>query len=245
MAKVIQKQADLELIYGTHPVFEVLQQKRRKVFELFVLESDHATLKKIQTLLPKHPVTIHKMKRETLTLKLGTTDHQGLGALVQPFAFRKKFFEKEKSPFLLLLDGVQDVRNLGAIIRSAYCTGVDGVIICKKKSATITATALKASAGLAERMEIYQAPSIESVLIELKNAGYALYVAALSKQENAFTVDYKMPLCLVIGSEGSGVSNTTLKAGTIVTLPQKSAEVSYNASVAAGILMSLIAFGKK
>ncbi len=245
MAKNIQKALDVELIYGTHPVFEVLQQKRRKVFELFVLESDHATLKKIQGLLPKHPVTIHKMKRETLTQKLGTADHQGVGALVQPFAFRKKFFDPKASPFLVLLDGVQDVRNLGAIIRSAYCTGVDGVIICKKKSAHITSTALKASAGLAERMEIYQAPSIESALIELKNANYTLYVAALSKEANAFTMDYKQPLCLVIGSEGTGVSNSTLRAGTIITLPQKSAEVSYNASVAAGILMSLIAFGKR
>ncbi len=245
MIKNIKKISETELIYGTHAVFEVLEQKRRKVFEVFVLESDHATLKKIQILLPKHPVIIHKMKRETLTHTLGTLDHQGIGARVQAFAFRKKFFDSSVSPFLILLDGIQDVRNLGAIIRSAYCTGVDGVILCKKKSATITATALKASAGLAERMEIYQAPSIESALIDLKQAGYNLYVAALSKEANAFSIEYKRPLCLVIGSEGTGVSNTTLRAGTIVTLPQKSSEVSYNASVAAGILMSYIGYKNK
>ncbi len=242
MIKNIKKMAETELIYGTHAVFEVLEQKRRKVFELFILESDHATFKKIQSFLPKNPIIIHKMKREKLTHTLGTVDHQGIGARVQPFTFRKKFFDSSTSPFLLLLDGIQDVRNLGAIIRSAYCTGVDGVILCKKKSATITATALKASAGLAERMEIYEASSIESVLIELKKAGYNLYVAALSKEANAFTIEYKKPLCLVIGSEGNGVSNATLRAGTIITLPQKSSEVSYNASVAAGILMSYIGY---
>lgn len=236
---------DGEYIYGIHPVFEVLRQKQRKIYDIFIIDSDHATLKQIQALLPKYPVTIHKMKKETLSVKLGTFDHQGLGALVQPFVFRKKFFNPKEQPFLVLLDGIQDVRNMGAIIRSAYCTGVNGVIITKKKSAPITATTLKASAGLAERIDMYQVTSIEQALVELKQAGYTLYVTALSPKANAFTLEYVKPLCLVIGSEGSGVSAATLKAGTIVTLPQKDSDVSYNASVAAGIVMSLIAFVQK
>lgn len=229
-----------EIVYGVHPIIELLKQKRRKVFELFVLNPEPKIWMEIRDLLPKYPVRIHKMNRESLAKKLGTSDHQGIGALAQPFSFRKKFFTPKEQPFLLLLDGVQDVRNFGAIVRSAYCTGVDGIIVCRKQAAPLTGTALKASAGLAERMEIYQATSLSGALQELKEAGYNLYIAALSKNANAFSLKYKKPLCLVIGSEGAGVSGATLKAGTVITLPQKSSDVSYNASVAAGILLSVI-----
>ena len=89
------------------------------------------------------------MTRDVLNRLAQTTDHQSVVAWANPFNIRKKFFEPAKSPFLLLLDSIQDPRNLGAILRSAYCTGVDGVIICGKNSAPLNATALKSSAGLA------------------------------------------------------------------------------------------------
>lgn len=241
MAKITKNKIVLgEIVYGVHPVVEVLKQKRRKILELFILNPEPKVWMEIRDMLPQYPVRVHRMTRDALTQKLGTSDHQGVGVLVQPFPFRKKFFDPKQQPFLLLLDGVQDVRNFGAIVRSAYCTGVDGIIVCKKSGAPLSASALKASAGLAERMEIYQSPSIANALQELKEAGYNLYIAALSKKANAFTEKYKKPLCLVIGSEGYGVSSSTFKAGTVITLPQKSADVSYNASVAAGILLSII-----
>jgi len=136
-----------------------------------------------------------------------------------------------------LLDGVQDVRNAGAIIRSAYCTGVNGIILCKKEGAPMTGATLKASAGLAERMEIYQANSIGAALQELTKAGYNLYVTALGGKKSALEIPYTKPLCVIIGNEEKGVSPESLKAGTIVTLPQVSPDVSYNASVAAGIIL--------
>lgn len=241
MAKTFKKQTVLsEIVYGVHPVVELLRQKRRKVLDLFMLNPEPKAWMEIRDMLPKYPIRIHKMPKEALSQRLGTTDHQGIGAFVQPFPFRKKFFEPTKQPFLLLLDGVQDVRNFGAIVRSAYCTGVDGIIVCRKKGAPLSGAALKSSAGLAERMEMYQASSVANALQELKEAGYNVYVAALAKKANAYTTQYKKPLCLVIGSEGKGVSPITLKAGTIITLPQKSKDVSYNASVAAGILLSVI-----
>ena len=205
MARTFKKKTVLsEVVYGVHPVVELLRQKRRKVLDLFMLNPEPKAWMEIRDMLPKYPIRIHKMPKEALSQRLGTTDHQGIGAFVQPFPFRKKFFEPKKQPFLLLLDGVQDVRNFGAIVRSAYCTGVDGIIVCKRKGAPLTGASLKASAGLVERMEIYQSSSINNALQELKEAGYNLYVAALSKKANAFTQDYKKPLCLVIGSEGTG-----------------------------------------
>lgn len=230
----------LDVVYGVHPVLELLKQKNRKVFEIYTLKPEPKVWAQVKQLLPKYPVRVHAFTRQALSEKLGTTDHQGIAALVQPYGYRKQFFSPVKEPVLLMLDGIEDVRNLGAIIRTAYCSGVHGVIVTKK-GAPLNATALKASAGLAERIAIYQAPSTSVALQLLKEAGYTLYVAALSKQANAYTLDYKKPLCLIVGSEENGVSAETLKAGTIVTLPQVTFDISYNVSVATGMLLATIA----
>lgn len=238
------KSYSLDLVYGVHPVAQLLTQKRRKVVEIYVLKPEPKAWSRLKKLLPSYPVTVHFVSREMLARKSDSTDHQGIVAFAMPFPYRKKFFDPEKQQFLLLLDGVQDVRNVGAIIRSAYCTGVQGVILCKKQGATLTAAALKASAGLAERMEVYEAPSINAALQELKTAGYNLYVTALGSKSNIKTIEFKKPLCVIVGNEGKGVSPESKKAGTIVTLPQHVEDVSYNASVAAGIALFLIAFIK-
>lgn len=235
-----QKTVISELVYGVHPVRELLAQKKRKVYDIFTLQDEPKAWDQIKALLPKYPHSVHRLTRQALSDRIDTTDHQGIAALAEPFQFRKKFFDPARESFLVMLDGIQDVRNLGAIIRTAYCTGAHGVILIGKGGVALNAAALKASAGLAERMSIYQATSAPVALQELKQAGYHVYAAALSKEANAYSLEYKSPLCVVIGSEGLGVSAAALKAGTIVTLPQKAADVSYNASVAAGILLSLI-----
>ena len=138
-----------------------------------------------------------------------------------------------------MIDGVQDTRNLGAILRSAYCTGVDGIILVKKNSAPLNGSTYKASAGLAEHLEIYEAPSAIYAAQELKKAGYGIYLATLGG-ENGLTTPYQKPLCIVIGNEATGVSPEIFSLGEQVTLPQRHTNISYNASVAAGILLFLI-----
>ena len=142
-----------------------------------------------------------------------------------------------------MLDGVQDARNVGAILRSAYCTNADGVIMIQKGAAPLNAAAIKASAGLAEHLEIFNAPSAPAAAAELKKAGYNLYLAIFDGTQ-AQKVTYQEPLCIVIGGEGFGISKEILKSGTHVTLPQKRNDISYNASVAAGILLFLVATQK-
>lgn len=240
MKKTPREMGTAELVYGVHPVRELLAQKKRRVYDIFTLSDDPKSWAEIQPLLPKYPYSIHRLARQALSERIGTTDHQGIAALAEPFSYRKKFFDVSRDQFLVMLDGIQDARNLGAIIRSAYCTGADGVILVQKQGVALNSAAIKASAGLAERMSIYQVTTPSVALMDLKHAGYNIYVAALSENANAFTVEYKKPMCLVIGSEGLGVSYQSLKAGTVVTLPQKSPDVSYNASVAAGIIMSIV-----
>lgn len=235
-----QKNTTGELIFGIHPVIELLKAKRRKLITIYTTKPQPKGWSGIEKLLPAYHVPIQYVERDVLSRMAETTDHQGVVAWVQSFGFRKSFFSPDKNKFLLLLDGIQDPRNVGAILRSAYCTGVDGIILVKKGSSPLTATALKSAAGLAEHLEIYTAASTEEAVLLLKKAGYHIYLATFDG-ENALNTAFTLPLCLVIGSEGVGVSRSILKEGVGVTLPQKTADISYNASVAASLLTFLIA----
>jgi 23S rRNA (guanosine2251-2'-O)-methyltransferase len=241
MAKQASKKNKVlgELLYGIHPVVEVLRAKRRKLISIYTTKPTPKGFGEIEKLMPKYPVAIQYVTRDVLTKMVQTTDHQGIVAWVHPFGFRKKMFESAKYPFLVMLDGIQDPRNTGAILRSAYCTNMSGVILCQKNAAPLNATAFKASAGLAEHLEIYSAPSASSAIHELQTAGYNIYLATFDGK-NAATITFEKPTCIVIGSEGTGISSAILRSGTHVTLPQKEAGISYNASVAAGILLFLI-----
>lgn len=226
------------MIFGIHPILELLIAKRRPLRVIYTTKPAPKAWEKIVKLLPKQ-TQIQYVTREALCTMAGNTDHQGVVAMVAPFPIRKKAFDPKKSPSLVLLDGIQDPRNLGAIIRSAYCANVDGIIICRKQGAPLNAVALKSSAGLAEHMEIYEAPSAIAAVQELKKLGYTIYLAALGGKD-ARTVEYTEPYCLVIGSEGTGISADIRSLGQAVMLAQKTADTSYNASVAAGILLFTI-----
>ena len=235
--KQIKKQL-VEYIYGVHSIQELLKAKKRKLVALYTTRPEPKAFKLIQSMMPPYPVQIQYVEKTKLLQLVGTDDHQGIVAMVQPYGYVKNFFNPKKHPFILLLDGVQDVRNVGAILRSAYCTVADGVIICKKGGASISAAAHKASAGLAEYISVYQAASIQEAVQMLKQAGYQMYVTAFDGQ-NAATISYRQPLCIIIGSEGFGVTRSIIKEGIQITLPQKNDDISYNASVAAGIVLFL------
>lgn len=232
-----------ELLFGIHPILELLKAKRRKLVMLYTTKPIPKALLVLEPLIPK-TVQIQYVDREVITKLAGTTEHQGVVAYATPFVIRKKFFDPNLQKRLLLLDGIQDVRNLGAILRSAYCTGIEGVILLKKYGAPLNAAALKASAGLAEHIEIYYAPSSQAAVQELKKAGYNIYLAVVKNGLDATKVKYKHPSCLVIGSEALGISSDIRNSGELITLPQRNPDVSYNASVAAGILLFLISNNK-
>jgi 23S rRNA (guanosine2251-2'-O)-methyltransferase len=239
MIKKKDKETKGELIFGIHPVIELLKAKRRKLISLYTTKPAPQAFEDIQKVWPKYPVPIQYVAREVLDRMVGTTDHQGVVAWTQSFPFRKTFFDPKKHKFLVMIDGVQDPRNLGGILRSAHCTGVDGAIVIKRGGAQLTGVAIKSAAGLSEHLEIYPAQSAQAAVMELKNAGYNIYLATFDG-ENAAKYDYNAPLCAVIGGEGTGISKSILSSGIHVTLPQKATDISYNASVAAGILLFLI-----
>ena len=138
--------------------------------------------------------------------------------------------EKGEDPFLILLDGITDPHNLGAIIRSAECAGAHGVIIPERRASGLTATVAKAAAGALESMKIAR-------VVNLKEKGVWIIGTSMNG-ENAFHADLTGPIGLVIGSEGEGISRLTMeKCDRMLTLPMKGKIESLNASVAAGVLM--------
>ena len=238
------KRGTHELIYGVHSIIEMLRAKRRRLASIYTMKPLPNSWKRIERFLPDRVPNTQYVSKGILDRMACSSDHAGIVALVSPFQFRKNMFDPEKHPFILLLDSLQDVHNLGAILRSAYCTGVSGVVLCKKGAAPLTAAAIKVSAGLAEHLDIYIASSIKQAVQEVKEAGYNLYMTVLENGKNAMEVTYKKPMCLVIGNEATGVTKDVLGKGELITLPQSDPEVSYNASVAAGIFLFVLSQSK-
>jgi 23S rRNA (guanosine2251-2'-O)-methyltransferase len=226
---------NLDIIFGIHPIIEAIKAKRRKIYKIYTTKDKNSINKEISKILPKD-VGIIYTKREVLNKLCQSEDHQSIVAITSKFPFKKEIFKKEKDRFILLLDNIQDPRNLGAILRSAYCMAIDGIIIQKKDTAPLSGTAIKASSGLSEYLNIYYTNSNEESLKILKRDGYNIYLATIAGQ-NALKINYKYPLCLVVGNEAKGINKELIKYGTEITIPQKEHNISYNASVAASILM--------
>ena len=232
-----------ELVYGVHPIIEVLKAKRRQIITLYITKPEPSAWNRIKGYLPSRSPQLQYVTREVLDRLTNTTEHMGIAALVGAFPYRMKSFTPDKQPFLLLIDSVLDVRNLGAMLRSAHIIGIDGIIIARGRSAPLNAAALKASAGLAEHLEIYQTSSLRAALKDLIGSGYKPYMAVLEGGIDASTVTYDVAKVLVIGNEEKGISRELQGHGIKITIPQEDLSASLNASVATGILLTIMKYG--
>lgn len=237
MKKIKKIQKAPEIIYGVHPILESIKAKKRKIFKVYTTKKPSKGFERIKKFVESKGVEISFVENSTLEHLCKTKHHMGVAALVSQFTYRSKPFSVDKNPLVLVVDGVTDVKNLGGILRTAHCTNFDAVILADKNQAQICAETIKTSAGLAEHLEIIKESSLANCLKDMKLSGYNIYVSSLEKSTDIRTVDFKKPLCLVIGSEEKGVSKSLLNIGTNIFIPQKNDSISYNASVASGILM--------
>ncbi len=141
-------------------------------------------------------------------------------------------------PLILILDEIQDPHNVGAILRSAECSGVNGVILTKHHSATITSTVTKTSAGATEHLKICQVNNLSQTIDELKEKGFWIVGSSLENSKNYTEVDYKIPIALIVGNEEKGIRKLTAsKCDFLVKIPMAGKIQSLNVSVATGILL--------
>lgn len=241
-AKIGGKITDGEILYGIHPIVEALKAKKRKLISIYTTKPLPTGWKKIQSHLPKHVPNIQYVSRDVLARMSGSKSHMGVVAWFTPYRFTKKIFSPKTHPFIVLVDSVHDIRNLGAILRSAKCTNVNGIVLCREKTATLNADAIKASAGLAEHMEIYVSSSPAQAIDEIIGSGYEIYSSVASGGQSILEIDWNPNVCLVIGNEEKGIGKNAKSKGNLITIPQSQPDISYNASVAAGIMMFYISY---
>ncbi len=233
-----------EIIYGMNPVSEALRGTRR-AFELFVAGTvTDRRLEKLLKLAAEKGVPVRKREKADISRLCGTEHHQGVALRVEGFAYTEledvleRCRASEEKGLLLVLDGVQDPHNLGAIIRSAACAGAQGVIIPKDRAARITPTVEKVSAGAVETVPIAQVTNVAQTLDELKKAGFWIFGADGSAQASLFAQDFTGDVVLVIGSEGEGIRPLVRKTcDALFSIPMRGGVSSLNASVAAGVAL--------
>lgn len=233
-----------DILYGINPVREALRGNR-KAFELFVQTGGtDQRIAKLATLAEEKGIAVRRRERADLERLAGNPHHQGVVLKVAPFVyveledFLTNHQETEGSLFVLVLDGIQDPQNLGALIRSAACAGVQGVIIPKDRACGMTPVVEKASAGAVETIPVIQVTNLVQTLERLKQAGCWTFGLAGEANKNIYQADYRGNLALVVGSEGEGIRPLVRKhCDLLLAIPHYGGISSLNASVAGGIVL--------
>jgi 23S rRNA (guanosine2251-2'-O)-methyltransferase len=233
-----------EIIYGLNPILEALRGTRR-AFELFVAgASADRRLEKLLAIAKEKGVAVRQREKGDIARLCGTDHHQGVALRIEAFAYAEidDIVEKQKKSgeagLIVVLDGVQDPRNLGAVIRSAACAGAHGVIIPKDRAVGVSATVEKASAGAVETIPIAQVTNIAQTLDDLKREGYWIYGAVGGASSSLYEQDFRGNTVIVIGGEGEGIRPLVRKrCDHLIAIPIKGGVSSLNASVAAGVIL--------
>ena len=236
-----------DLIVGRNAVLEALQSGRA-IDSILVARGDRTgSVGKILRLGREKGIVIKEVDEKKLSYACGHANHQGVAAYTaaHTYAELEDIFalarERNEPPFLIVCDELEDPHNLGAILRSAEAAGAPGVVIPKRRSASLSCAVAKTSAGALEYVPVVRVPNIPSLLDELKTRGVWIYAADMDGTLWCDT-DFSGGVALVIGSEGRGVGRLVReRCDFVVSLPMQGKINSLNASVAAGILMFEVA----
>lgn len=236
------KESNESLIVGRNPVGEAIESGR-EIEQILAIRDGEGSIRKLIGKAKSSGIRIRFVRRKELDRISGGAKHQGIAAFVQPYEYAsvsdilKNAERKNEDPFVIILDGIEDPHNLGAIMRTAECAGAHGVIIGKNRSAGLGETAAKSSAGAVEYVPCARVTNTGRTIDELKEKG--LWIAACDMDgEVCFDADLSGPIALVIGSEGKGISRLVReKCDFTVSIPLLGHINSLNASNAAAVLM--------
>ena len=237
------EQEQTALYEGRNAVTELLRAGKT-VDKLFVSADVRGRMADICAMAKQAGAVIVECDRRKLNAMSETGVHQGViaQAAAHEYVSVADLLEvaraRGEQPFLLLCDGLTDPHNLGAVIRSAETAGAHGVIIPKRRSVGLTATAAKASAGAIEHIGVARVTNLAATIDELKDAGFWVFGADAGGDKNLYEADFVGATAIVIGSEGSGLSRIVReKCDFIVSIPMKGRVNSLNASAAAAVLL--------
>jgi 23S rRNA (guanosine2251-2'-O)-methyltransferase len=227
-----------DFVYGRHPVLELLKAPENRVNKLWLLQGVGGPLDEIVRLARERGVVFQWVDRRRLNDMARAANHQGVVARVSAFAYGdiEEVLAKGTPSRLVLLDGIEDPHNLGAILRSAVFFGAPAVIVPRWRSAGLSGTVLKASAGALAKVPLVQVANIGQAMLRLKEAGYWIYGADASGPRcDSFA--FNDPFAVVIGAEGEGLHRLVKeRCDALVSVPGGGME-SLNASCAASVLL--------
>lgn len=233
-----------DIVIGRNAVRELIKSDRT-IESLYISKGKmEGSINEIIKLAKDKGIVIKEVDKKKLDSLSSNNVHQGVVAVVTPYKYAdvedilSYAKEKNESPFIIILDELEDPHNLGSIIRTAELCGVHGIIIPKRRNVGVTSTVYKSSVGAIEHVKVAKVTNINSVIDKLKDEGVWVYGADIMGDEYSFDTNFDGSVALVIGSEGKGISRLTLKkCDKLVKIPMVGKINSLNASVAAGILM--------
>ena len=233
-----------DIVEGRNAVMELIESDK-DVNKIFIQAGEkHGSIMKIIARAKSKGIVVVEVQKRKLDEMSISHNHQGVIAITPPFEYvevediLEEAKKKNENPFILILDGIEDVHNLGSIIRTAETAGVHGIIIPKRRAAAVNATVYKTSAGAVEYMKIARVNNIQNTINYLKEND--VWICGTDMDTNSLynEQDYKMPIAIVIGNEGKGMSRLTKEnCDFVVKIPMKGKINSLNASVSAGIIM--------
>ncbi len=234
-----------EIIYGINPVTETLKARASQVKKvIFAKERDQKGVKELIALARRQKVPIEFEQKRVLNQVSGVKNHQGVLAIVSPHkevdlgSIVDVWKNSGEKLLALILDGIQDPHNLGALIRTAFGCGVHGVITLKDRAAPITGAAFKASAGAIEYTNIARVTNIAAAIDSLKQEGAWIVGTSADSKTSLYELDGSLDLALVVGSEGKGVRPLVRKkCDFLVNIPLRGEIPSLNASAAGAIAL--------
>jgi len=233
----------MNLIIGRKPVLEAIKSGK-PVEKIYILYGQHGdVVDQIRINAKKRKINVTQLSSERFYSITKDKNAQGIAAIAPSFKYYEleelmdSIIEKQE-PLILILESIQDVHNLGALLRTADCAGVDGVIITRHNTAPINEVAIKTSAGAVNHLKICFVNNLVNTLENLKKKKFWIIGSSLEEAQNYTEVDYDTPLALVVGNEEKGIRKLTAeKCDLLVKIPMAGKIQSLNVSVATGVLL--------
>lgn len=231
------------MIFGIRAVIEAVESNKDIDKVLVKRELQGELFYELQEVLNRYEIPMQKVPIERIN-RITRKNHQGVIAFISAVTYHKLeqiiplLYEEGKNPFIIILDGITDVRNFGAIARTCDVAGVDAIVIPAKGSVSVNADAIKTSAGALHSIPVCREQNIKDSIVYLKNCGIKVVAATEKAAQNYTESSYKDPVAILMGSEDIGISSEALKnSDELVKIPVFGSIQSLNVSVAAGVIL--------
>lgn len=238
-----KKEENLDLIFGLRPIIEAISNGKEIDKLMIQTGLQGEIIRELRDLIQKNNIPFQYVPIEKLN-RLTTKNHQGVVAFITAVAYHdlnnvlQQCYEKGEDPLFILLDRITDVRNFGAIARTAECMGVHGLIIPSRGSVRVGSDAVKTSAGALLKIPVCREDNLKDTIKYLRESGLRVAACTEKTKDILFKTDLNGPLCIIMGSEEDGISPEYLKMCDIkVSIPMYGTIGSLNVSVASGILL--------